>query len=156
MTGLHISDIRDFTAKLFLQETFDSFEVTQAQFATSFRISIDGRLTEPEGNRRYASWASVRPLAFQIVRGKTLPHSFTVVLRLSDENVEKTLTSSGLPYTVDDIGGLFLNLRYTDRQITAVTGCSLQTFTTDSSLDREWDEVIRRFFRHHRIVFEET
>jgi len=31
----------------------------------------------------------------------------------------------------------------------------MNTFTMDKSLEKEWDGVIRRFFRHHQIVFEE-
>lgn len=156
MIGLQIADIKDFTTKLFLRETFDSFEVTEAEFVTNFRVAIDGHRTEPEKGQRFAGWSAVRPLAFQIIRGRELPHSFRIVLRLSDANTANTLTSVGLPYTVEDIGGLFLNLRYEHKQITAVTGCSFQTFTLDKTLEQEWDQVIRRFFRHHKIPFEEV
>lgn len=155
MIGLEIADIKDFTSKLFLRGTFDSFEVTEAEFVTGWRVAIDGHLTEPDGEQRYAGWSAVRPLAFQIIKGNTLPHSFRIVFRLTDENAAKTLESMGLPYRVADIGGLFLNIRYADKKITAVTGCSFQTFTMDKTLEKEWDQVIRRFLRHHKIPFQE-
>ena len=152
MIGLQIEELKDFTAKLFLKDTFDSFEVSEAEFITKYTVSIDGMLSEPEGGRKLAPWSAVRPLAFQIIKGKELPHSFRIVFRLSRENTEKTLASLSLPYDPDTVAGLFLNLRYDNGKITAVTGSSFTTFSMDRTLDREWDGVVRRFFRHHGIA----
>jgi len=152
MIGLQIEELKDFTTKLFLKETFDAFEVSEAEFLTRFTVTIDGALAEAEEGRRLASWSTVRPLAVQIIRGKELPHSFHIVLRLSDENTARTLASLGLPYETSEIGGLFLNLRFDGSRLTAVTGCSFTTFRLDRTLEREWDQVVRRFFRHHRIA----
>ena len=82
MIGLNILDIKDFTEKLFKEETFDNFLVTEADFATSFSVSVDGRIAEPEEEDDFITWRTLRPLAFQIIKGKQLPRSFKIVLKL--------------------------------------------------------------------------
>lgn len=157
MIGLKIADIKDFTAKLFVAETFDNFLVTEAEFVTAFRTSLDGHLTEKtEDGREYVRWQQLRPLAFQIIKGKQLPHSFKIVLKLSEENTANTLASLGIPLSAEEVGGLFLNIRYENQQITCITGCSLRTFSLDRTLEKEWDKVLCRFLRHHQIPYEET
>ena len=155
MIGFQITDQKDFTSKLFLQDVFQSFDLVEAEFLTRISISLDGVLAEPEDGHDLAGWESVRPLAFQILKGKELPHSFHIVLRLSRENTRKTLAASGLNIDPEEVGGLFLNIRYDGQKITAVTGTSRTSFSLDHSLDREWDQVMRRFFRHHQIPAEE-
>ncbi|MDY3729762.1 MAG: DUF5721 family protein [Candidatus Choladocola sp.] len=157
MIGLKIADQKDFTSKLFVAETFDNFLLIEAEFVTTFRTSLDGQLSEKaEDGRSYALWQQVRPLAFQIIKGKQLPHSFKIVLKLSESNTAKTLSSLGVPLLPEDVGGLFLNIRYENQQIHCITGCSLRTFSLDKTLEKEWDGVICRFLRHHQIPFEEV
>lgn len=154
MIALEIADIRDFTAKLFLKETFDSFELVEAEFYTDYKVIMDGHLTEPEKGAVYTRWNLVQPLAFAVIKGKKLPHSFHIVLRLTDENTANTLKSMGSTYTVEQIGGLFINLRYDNQKLTVVTGCSFQTFLLDKTLEKDWDQMVMRFLRHHQIPFQ--
>lgn len=158
MTSLTIADIKDFTGKLFVAEVFDNFLMTEAEFSTSFQVTLDGRLLEREEGcpDEYVRWKKIRPLAYQIIKGKQLPKSFHIVLKLASENVARTLTSMGVAFTEEDVAGLYLNIRYESRQIYCVTGCSLHTFSLDRSLEKEWDGVIRRFLRHHKIPYEEA
>ncbi len=44
MLALKITDIRDFTNKLFIGEVFDKFCLTEASITTFNTFSIDGRL----------------------------------------------------------------------------------------------------------------
>jgi len=155
MIGLSIPDLKDFTNKLFRESTFDSFQVMEADFVTAISITMQGRLTQPEAGREFTAWQDIRPLAFQVIKGTKLPRSFKIILRLSNENAEKTISRLGLPYKPQDVAGFYLNVRYEAEKITCITGCSMNTFTMDKSLEKEWDGVIRRFFRHHQIVFEE-
>lgn len=154
MIGLKIADLKDFTAKLFIRDTFDSFELTDGEFITRFTVTLDGTLIEPEDGYAHITWGQVRPLAYQIIRGKELPHSFRLVLRLSDENVKKTLDSRGLPIQSEEVGALFLNINYTHGQIYVITGCSMKTFTMDKTLENEWDKLALLFFRKNQIPVE--
>ena len=44
MIALKITDLRDFTNKLFIREVFDSFWLNQAEITTYNTFSIDGKL----------------------------------------------------------------------------------------------------------------
>ena len=155
MLGLQMDDRKDFTNKLFRQEVFDHFLVPEAVFHTAFSIAIDGTGLTEEGTRTCASWGQLRPLAFQIVKGQTLPKAFKIVLRLTPENTERTLRSWGSPVAPEEVSGLFVNILYEEGNIRCTTGVSLSSFSLDRSLDAAWDGVMRRFFRHHQISFSE-
>ena len=55
----------------------------------------------------------------------------------------------------DQVGGLYLNIQYENGEMYCITGTSLQVFTMDKSLEREWDESVRQFLKKHGIAFEE-
>ena len=44
MIALKAEDVKDFTSKLFLRETFDSFLVKEARITTYNQFSIDGHI----------------------------------------------------------------------------------------------------------------
>lgn len=155
MLGFQIDDIKDFTHKLFCQNVFDNFLVPEAFFSTTFSIAIDGTSPSEEGKPSCATWGQLRPLAFQIVKGQTLPRGFKIVLRLTPENVENTLRSLGNPAAPEEVAGLFLNILYEEGKLRCTTGVSLAVFSLDRSLDTAWDQVARRFLRRHQISFSE-
>ena len=155
MLGLQIDDQKDFTQKLFRQDVFDNFLVPEAVFATAFSIAIDGGSLSEEGKPVCASWGQLRPLAFQIIKGQTLPRGFKIVLRLSPENAEKTLQPLGLSIAPEEVAGLFFNILYEEGQIRCTTGVSLTAFSLDRTLEQEWDRMMRRFLRRHQISFSE-
>ena len=53
---------------------------------------------------------------------------------------------------MEQITGLYVNIRYEEGQLTCVTGTSVSFFTLDKSLDREWDETVRQFLRGAEIA----
>jgi len=155
MIQLNILENKDFTRKLFLEDTFDNFLITEAEFKTMYTVSLRGSLLHPEeGKEEFITWKEVRPLAFQIIKGNRIPESFRVILRLSDVNRQKTLASIGLPEA--PVSGFYMNIRFEGSKLAVVTGCSFSAFSMDKTPEKEWDEITRRFFRHHQIPFEEA
>ena len=71
---------------------------------------------------------------------------------LSDEQFLAARKSQWLP---EQVGGLFLNIHYENQHLSCVTGLSLNQFTLDKTLEREWDESIRTFLRKEELPFEE-
>ena len=71
---------------------------------------------------------------------------------LSDEQFLTARKSQWLP---EQVGGLFLNIHYENQHLSCVTGLSLNQFTLDKTLEREWDESIRTFLRKEELPFEE-
>lgn len=164
MIALNIPERKDFTSKLFLQNTFDPFLVSQASFTTGTSISIDGSLhkdyftdAEWESMEQHdlIRWSLLKPLCFQIIKGNHLPEQFKIVFVLSRANTEKLLSGNGFSFSAEQVGGLFLNIRYEQGNLTCTTGVSFTSFVMDKTLEHTWDDMVKRFFKTRGIIFEE-
>ncbi|MDO5136714.1 MAG: DUF5721 family protein [Eubacteriales bacterium] len=166
MLALKISDIRDFTNKLFIQETFDAFWLCQARISTYSLFSIDGRLDREffdsdelelldRTKRTHALWKEVKPHCFSIIRGKRAPRSFRIVFQLSSQKTTAAIKAAGFGVDVQTIHGLFLNLSYKNKMLLCTTGVSLDAFLPGKELEQLWDSMILDFFRQNQILFEQ-
>lgn len=162
MVGLNIEDVKQFTGKLFVGDTFDSFLVREAEIATFNTFSIDGHIRkgyytqeELEENPvgEYSPWPVIKPVCFSLIKGKKLPGSFQIVLQAAPDKVEEFLAGRSLPVTADQIKGLYLNIRYEGGKIICVTGTSVSFFTLDKTLDIEWDEAVKLFMKQQEIAY---
>ena len=159
-----IQDIRDFMKKLFLGETFDTFLLSEASLTTFASFHIDGTF-HPEffgsdeaeqltvENCGYPLWKRVRPLFFELTKGKNTPLHFRIVLRLAPHNVEALISGSGIDIQPSDVDGLFLNIHYDGTLLTCISGTSLRFFSLDKSLEHAWDLMLEKFFRQKEIPF---
>lgn len=162
MLALHILDLKDFTAKLFLKETFDHFLFVEASFTTFLTYNLDGTLqkafldTDNQPDRSYCFWQEVKPQCYSMIKGRRTPLRFKIVFQLASGNVEKLLVQSGLPLKAEDIFGLYLNCQFDGEQLLCTSGTSLKIFSLDKTLDRAWDEMLKRYFHQQEILFEEV
>ena len=80
MLALRITDIRDFTNKLFIGEVFDKFCLSEATVTTFNTFTIDGRLQKDffdtdsmnrfaEHGRTHSLWKDIRPFCWSVIRG---------------------------------------------------------------------------------------
>lgn len=164
MIALKIDDRKDFTKQLFIGETFDAFLVREANIVTFNSFSIDGRVKqgyyseeELELSRieRFSAWKVLRPFCFSLIKGSKLPESFLFVFQLTPDAVDHFLRSKSIAFSSGQVNGLYMNIRYEEQVLTCITGTSVDTFTLDKTLDREWDEAVRLFLKKQNIVFEE-
>ena len=148
MIACNICDIKLFTKKLFIGETFDRFLLKEAEIVTFNTFSIDGRVHKSfyseeeraEGQiEEYSTWKTLRPFCFSLIKAAT----------------EQFLTARKSQWLPEQVGGLFLNIHYENQHLSCVTGLSLNQFTLDKTLEREWDESIRTFLRKEELPFEE-
>lgn len=165
MVALKMEDLKGFTSKLFVGDTFDGWLVREAAITTFNIFTIDGRVrhgyytdVELEENKieEFSAWKVIRPICFSLIKGKKLPGSFQITLQLSPDGVERFLTGAGLDYRSEQVSGLYLNIRYEDGALHCVTGTSLKIFTLDKQLEIEWDEAVRRFLKECRLPFVEV
>lgn len=165
MIALKILDIKDFTSRLLIGDTFDSFWLAEASITTYVTFSIDGSLHKDFFDtaladslhleeRNYTLWKEVKPFCFSVMKGKRTPLNFKIRFLLSKNNTQKILVQTGLPYTLDDIFGLVLTFQYDGTSLTCTTGTSLRIFTLDKSLDQVWDDMVLQFFRQKNIPVE--
>ena len=166
MIALELTDIKDFMNKLLRTEVFDHFLLQEAVITSGASYVIDGHITkgyytdeevETMGISGYKMlpFSMLRGNCFDLIKGKKTPNFFKFVFLLSPENLKKTLASSGSSYTENDISGVFLNLKYQNQLLTLTTGISYNIFSTDKSLESNWDKLVCRFLYQNDIKFEE-
>lgn len=165
MVALRVADLRLFTKKLFIGETFDRFLVREAEIVTFNSFTIDGKVRRgyysdeeiaEDGIEGYSDWKRLRPFCFSLIKGNKLPESFTIVFKLPPEQTEEFLKDRSSSWLADQVGGLYINVRYEGNVLSCITGLSMNQFTMDKTLEREWDDSVKSFLRKEEIVFEEA
>ncbi len=162
MVALKIEDQRAFTAGLFIGELFDAFLVREAEITTFNRFTIDGGVRqgyysdeELEENRveEFSAWRVLKPVCYSLIRGKRLPESFRIVFLLTPSARDRFTAAHAPGLSAGSVGGLYLNVVYENGGLSCVTGASMNFFTPDRTLEREWDESVMRFLRQNGIAF---
>ncbi|MDD6291183.1 MAG: DUF5721 family protein [Lachnospiraceae bacterium] len=166
MQALELTDIKDFMNKFLRSEIFDHFLLQEGVIHSAASYVIDGRVNKGFYSENeleelslkdcsFLPYAMLRGNFFDLIKGKKTPSSFKFVLLLSPENLRRTLTSTGSSFSENDITGVFINIRYQNQLLTLTTGISYNIFSTDKTLDNEWDRLVRQFLKQHEIAFEE-
>lgn len=162
MVALRMEDLKNFTVQLFVGDAFDNWLVREATIVTFNTFTIDGHIRqgyysekELEENKieDLSFWRVLKPICYSLIRGKKLPESFHITLQLPPPDVEEFLQNAQLDFTVDQINGLYMNIRYENNAIHCVTGTSLNIFTLDRQIEIEWDEATRLYFKDKKIPF---
>lgn len=164
MIALKIPDVKVFMEKLLLQNVFDNFLISELEMNTFIKFQIQGRINrayystdelEELKERSLAKWSEVKPYAYQMVRGHKTPVSFHILLQLTEENRIKTVEGLGLSIRPEEVSGLYMNIKYEANQLFIISGTGMKTFTLDKTLDKEWDDMTKRFLKKNEILFEE-
>lgn len=164
MTALKMEDLKAFTSGLFVGNVFDKFLVREATIVTFNTFTIDGHIkpgyySEEEAEERQvgelSTWEAVKPICFSLIKGKKLPNSFQITLQLPPAEVETVISVGQAGIRAEQISGLYLNIRYEDAVLACITGTSLNIFTMDKTIEREWDEAVRRFLKQARLAYSE-
>ena len=141
---------------LLLKDTFDTFLFIEGEFTTFNKFTINGYLQEDffdeKPEETYSRWAQIRDYCFQIIRGNRTPLSFKIVLALPGDQIPAFLATHGLTtYHPGEIQGLYLNFHYDGQHLQCITGTSLNTFTMDKSIEREWDSEAKSILKAKAI-----
>jgi hypothetical protein len=141
-----IEDVKSFTSKLFIKEDFDFFLLKEAEITTFNNYKIDGTIQkdyytkeefETLKSPEYSTWNQMKNYCFSFIKGGKTPLSFKIVLRYPDELAKEL-------HDVNDVG-LYLNVRFENKQIKCITGVSYNTFTMDKTIENLWDEKMKKF-----------
>lgn len=156
------------------ETAFDQFLLAKAEIVTHLTIAVDGHLSsgfytdselselkdaaESEGrifSEKMMRYHTAKSLCYQAIKGKKPPHSFTFSFYLADENVDKFLAGIDTTFTRGDIAGLSMNLKYEDGELTCTSATALNIFSVDKSLDKAWDNMVKKFFDRLGVQYEE-
>lgn len=164
MISLQIKDIKSFMNRLLLQPDFDAFLLVEGTVTTSNTFHIDGHIKpdyyskeEQEAlglmNRRFSLWQEIRPFCLELIKGKRTPLNFRFTFQLSPGNTEKLLKQTESVFSIQDVNGLILNIRYDSAGLFCTTAASLSLFTMDKSLEHSWDQMVQKFLLRQNIAF---
>lgn len=164
MRAFQIQDVKVFMSHLLISNTFDRFLLHEASISTFSTFSIDGHLNkdyfsydeeekESVDTLKYAYWEQLRPFCFSLIKGKKTPAGMKIIFQLAPGGLQKLLLSNHLSIRPEEVGGLFLNIKYDGKKLTATTGTSLKVFSMDKTLDQLWDSLIANFLKKHEIPF---
>ena len=161
MLSLMITDVKKMTALLFTENSFDRFLLKSAQLSAQLSAAISGEkdpdfYTEDEREKEmqepFVRYETVRPLLFQMIRGKRLPLSFRIIL-ITDKNTTNRLkVKSG--FSDCEVTSLSINLNYKGGQLILSTGVSYAGFSLDKSLDTAWENTVRGFLDDKGVTYE--
>lgn len=163
MISFNIPAVKDFMAKLLASTFFDHLILKEMEINTFTSFRVSGQFykefyTEEEIElRKYPAvlWGEIREIAFTIIKGSKSPLSMKIVLQLPPDQTREFLQE--IPgVNEDDVGGLFINIRFEKEKLDIITGNSMTTFTMDKTLDREWDAKVKEFFKINKIPIEEN
>ncbi len=166
MIALELTDIKDFMNKLLRSEVFDHFLLQEAVITSSATYTINGQITkgfytdeELEelhlNGCRFLPFSMLKGNCFDLIKGKKTPSSFRFVFLLSPSNMEKTISAVGSSYKASDVTGMYINLKYQNQLLSLTTGIAYNIFSTDKTLEAEWDKMVTKFLKQHEIAFEE-
>lgn len=146
---------------LLAKETFDIFHLEEAVIGTANTITIDGRINkeffdaeERENLAEFRPWSEVRPLCFDLIKGKRTPLFFRFVLHLNETQKQALLTKENSEVSPEQVKALALNIRYDGTKATITTGTSFHSFVLSKSADEIWDKAMQRFLTKNEIAYE--
>lgn len=164
MVAFQIREVKNFMARLFQREDFDTFAVREGQVQMAAGFSFNGHrnhdfyteeelcsLTEPD----FMLWSELKPLVFSVIRGAKTPRQLTLVLQLPKDILGKVLADSGAKLDIKDIAGAYLNIKFQAGELMLVTGVGFCSFVMDKMFEREFDAWVREFLKGHGIMFED-
>ncbi len=151
--------------KLLNTEIFDIFLLEEASISTSSTYHIDGRINRefysPEDLEditicpfEFALWKNMRPLAFDLIKGKRTPLNFKFVFHLQPEYVEPILSKGGASISPQQIKAFVLTVKFDGQKVVLLTGTSFRTFLVDKEPDILWDNAFLKFLSKNEIAYE--
>ncbi len=167
MIALQIKNTKNIMNTLLVSEAFDAFYIEEAAITTFNTFHIDGHMVKgffsseeidsmEQGLADFSLWKEIRPVCFQLIKGKKTPVSFRVILHAAPALVASLAAQPECEVSADFIRSLVLNIRYDNGHVTCVTGTSFTTFLMDKTVDAVWDKYIRQLFAQLQIDFEEV
>ena len=165
MIALELTNIGDFMNKLLRTDAFDHFLLQEASSCAGVTYIIDGHITEGyytaeelESQNlqglKILPFSHLRSKCFDLIKGKKTPTSFKFIFLLSPDNLANTLRSLESSFTPEDITGIYIHIKYQNQLLTLTSGISYAVFSTDRSLESDWDRLVTRFLSQKEIAWE--
>lgn len=165
MLALKINSNKVFMNQLLVADTFDNFLLAEATISTANVYQIDGHinkefyatdeLTQAQAiPYDFAQWKDMKPLCFNLIKGKRTPLFFKFVLHLKPEQVSKLMAAGGSAVSQEEIKALVLTIKYDGNQTVLTTASAFHTFLMNKEPDILWDKALQQFLDRKGIDYE--
>ncbi|NLC18124.1 MAG: hypothetical protein GX757_02705 [Clostridiales bacterium] len=157
-----IMEVKPFMAKLLTTTAFDGYILKELQLQTFTGFTISGQLNEDFFSKEELEerngitgvfWSEVRQIVYNMIKGSKTPLSLKVIFQLPPQQCLQILETLGGRLKPNDIGGLYLNIKFEKGELSVITGTAIKSFTMDKSLEHEWDEQVGRMLKDMGIAY---
>lgn len=164
MLAIKITATKAFMNHLLVNDTFDNFLLEEGVVSTANTYRIDGHINTDffslEERRDqpllydFSLWKDMKPLCFNLIKGKRTPLFFKFVLHLKPDLVGRLLAAGGCNLPAEQVKALVLTIKYDGSQTVLTTGSAFHTFLMSKEPDQIWDKAILQFLSCHNIDHE--
>lgn len=166
MIALQITNTKQIMNALLVSESFDTFQMEEVTITTYNTFHMDGHIVKEFYSAEeldssadtfpvFSSWKDIKPICFQLIKGKRTPVSFRFILHAAPNVISEIANDESCEVTENLIRSLLLNIRYENGHVTCITGTSFTTFLMDKSVEQLWDKYVRKLFGQLGLEFEE-
>lgn len=161
MRAFEITEVKAFMSALLVGSVFDNFALSELKMNNAGGFVIDGHRNrdfydeeefESLPEKEFLLWSEVKNIVYDMVKGNKQPVAMQIAFRLNSVNTGKTINNSGITVPLEQVGGIFLNIRYDRTALTVTSGTALKTFSMDRSLENTWDEFAERFLKKNQLI----
>ena len=96
----------------------------------------------------------MRPMCYDLIKGKHTPLYFKFVLHLKPEIASKLLATGASNVPADQIKALVLTIKYDGESAVLTTGTAFHTFVMSKEPDTIWDKGFTQFLDRENIPYE--
>ncbi|SDB12716.1 DUF5721 family protein [Eubacterium oxidoreducens] len=165
MVALQLTNEQQFLDALLKNNTFDNFLLEEATIFSLATFSIDGHINESllkGDDEKRAMFEGCDCLPFSYLKKSfaayfadpKLIHSYQLTMKLSTENLIRTIRAIDEKLSPADYAGLYMNFRMQNQLLTCTPGVSHLTFTMDHQVDRAWDHMTEVFLKQSGLEYE--
>lgn len=162
MLALQVTSMKSFMNHLLAGTAFDNFLLAEGTISTANTYTIDGHINKDFYNGDdtvslpydFATWAEMKGLMFNLIKGKRTPLYFKFVLHFKPELVSKLLATGGCSLPAEQVKALVLTIKYDGTGAVLTTGTAFHTFVMNKEPDVIWDKAITQFLSKEGIAFE--
>lgn len=160
-----ITDRKDFMNKLLNSECFDSFLLQEASIHVAQTYIIDGHINTDFYSKEeqqdtvccpyeFAEWKNIRPLCFQLIKGKRTPLTFHFVLLLKPESQTALLSKASLAEYDTNVSHFIMNIKFDQSGLSITSGVSYHSFSLNKDGEILWDKSLATFLAGKQIAFD--
>lgn len=151
MISENIENVKGLVSRLLSDEIFANMLLYSLEVKNAYLTEVSGKMnkeffdsSEEAGTEEYIRWSDVRKLFFQSIKGSRLPLKFKIVLLADSLLIEKIGEAAEIQNTSGNIASLGVNIYYDRNGLSITSGTSLKLFTMDKSVEKCWDEWVRK------------